>query len=345
MCFRFSLLIIVTTFCFGILSLPKGFCESTTETVFQKLSNALWERLKKVNLENNSTNSPIQLAVHDIKYHDSKAGSQFGRYLSNNIHGLLEHDNKFRVIKYQKTKQIVGMTSKRGINLTQKKNTYNTITTQIGATHYLKGDYRISAKGTIELSLGVYNTNNDLVVSVNQTMEKRFFPENLSFKPEKTTPIIKKKISILPRSSRPLEISLHSSRGDGGTYYDGEKFSIFFSTNQPCYARVYYLQSDGSILEIFPDIDGGNGLVKKEIVYAIPDPELEYEYEVSEPYGFEEIFAIVSSEPLPLPGEKGESGFREYPGEYEELLTELFPSTFKGKKAEKSIMITTIPKE
>ena len=289
----------------------------------------------------------IVLSLNDIKYRDTKAGSQLGRFLSGNIAVLLGSHRRFKVVKYTETKKIVGTTNHRGLRKTIKPE--DEITRQIGAEYYLNGAYWDLNNKEIQLSLTLHDPDHSIVAGTKKKIEIKLFPQHLQIEPENIAPAtIAKAGKTKPESSeiKSFEVSLQTSRGDGGTYFEGESFSIFFSANSSCFTRIFYQQSDGLLLQIFPQEDSYDFKTEADKIYSIPDPSLNYEFQVSSPFGFEEVHAIASIMPMKkTPGKRGESGLIEYSGTFDELLNNLLPGSQNDRKfISKSIMITTIPK-
>lgn len=300
---------------------------------------------------------PVKLAVHDITYQDSRLGTPLGRYLSDLVKTHLTMHPDFLVIDYGETRKIAGTVNARGLKKNLKGS--DEITGQIGADGFLKGNYWDMASQSSRFTISVYSAGNQILASHSTEIPLSLLPASLERLPKRKQQIVEQPVSVqeqaAPVKSPPVPvgkevrpaISLKTNRGEEAIYYGGESFSIFFSVNQPWFARIYYIQSDGTILEIFPDIDGAEGKLETDKIYSIPDSSTHIQYEVTEPFGFEEVHAFVSKEPLPFPGEIGESEFREFSGSIEDLEKELRSagSLTDREFLHESIMITTIPGE
>ncbi len=289
------------------------------------------------------------LAVHDFTYRDTRLGSPAGRYLTDRFISNLSRHPGFSVIGYTETKSIVGTTNSRGIKLVSTS--VDEITLQLGCDYYLKGQYWDIRDKVIKLHAWLYTPEQQLKASTMIEIPTDLIPSSVGLQPghvdnstisHQAPP---SEAGSAPVLSTSLDISLKTNRGEEAIYYDGESFNVFFSFNHPWYARIYYQQADGTILELYPDVEGGEGKLEPNRIYSIPDSSLGFEFEVSEPFGFEEIVAIVSKKNLPFPGEVGESRFREYKKGFDELLKDLFPrGEIEGESARTSVMITTIPR-
>jgi Domain of unknown function (DUF4384) len=349
-CFNSFVLVLLISatsiFADNVSDLPKQ--SSTKSRVAASLEDHLESLVGELSIQLNTT-AGIKLAVNDLTYRDTRRGSPAGRYLSDILRTVLSTHPVYSVIGYKDTKSIVGTVNSRGLKV--KSRSVDEISLQLGCDLYLKGQYWDVKNQSIQVHALLYTPQNQVKASAMIEIPKNLFPDSIEFLPHiigfdplknhSQTSVI----ASAPDASKPLRISLKTSRGEEGIYYGGEKFSIFFSFSHPWYARIYYQQSDGSILEIFPDVSGGEGRLEPDRIYSIPDLSKGYEFEVTEPFGFEEVFAVVSKTPMPFPGEIGESEFREYKKSFDDLLKELFPSgELDGETAKESAIITTIPK-
>lgn len=64
----------------------------------------------------------------------------------------------------------------------------------------------------------------------------------------------------------PIQVWTNKSNG---TYRNNDRLVIFLRPEEACYARVYYIQSDGAIVQVFPSNAYESGFLKKGTVYGV----------------------------------------------------------------------------
>jgi len=109
-----------------------------------------------------------------------------------------------------------------------------------------------------------------------------------------------------------LDVEVWVDKGEGATYYPGEKIKVYFQASRDCYMVIYNIDTRGYVHLLYPYDPGDDPYVEGGRVYRIPDRFDEYDLTVDGPSGVEYIQAVASLEPLLLPNFPG--GY-EYDGE------------------------------
>jgi hypothetical protein len=85
-------------------------------------------------------------------------------------------------------------------------------------------------------------------------------------------------------------------------YKHGELLQLLVQASADCYLHLYYVQSDGKILRIFPNKFHKESRIDGRVVYEIPspkDPKFQFRVNAQTTKGMEVIKAIASLDPLP----------------------------------------------
>lgn len=121
-------------------------------------------------------------------------------------------------------------------------------------------------------------------------------------KPEKVptsiTPTNPDKINNPPAN---FTLELTTNRGNNKpVYYHRDVLELQVKVSKACYLHIYYLQNDGSLIQIFPNKFYKNDIVLPNKVYKIPDPAWGFKYRIdcSKFSGEETIKAFASLTPL-----------------------------------------------
>ncbi len=104
-----------------------------------------------------------------------------------------------------------------------------------------------------------------------------------------------------------LDVDVWVDKGEGATYYPGEKIKVYFQTSRDCYLVIYNIDTRGYVHLLYPYDVWDGAYVEGGRVYRIPDRFDEYQLTVNGPRGVEYIQAVASLQPLDLPN---------FPGEY-----------------------------
>jgi hypothetical protein len=99
----------------------------------------------------------------------------------------------------------------------------------------------------------------------------------------------------------PLEIELWADRDNEDTYYEGEKITLNFRTNQDAYVALYNIDSRGHVFLLHPERPGEARFVRGGVTYELPDRRDDYDLWVTGPQGVEFVQAVASTRPFELP--------------------------------------------
>jgi serine/threonine protein kinase len=87
---------------------------------------------------------------------------------------------------------------------------------------------------------------------------------------------------------------------DKDSYRIGEAVSFHFESKQPCYVVVLGYNTQGDLVQIFPNHYASGQFIQANREYAIPDEQMDFDLQVFGPAGQETVIALVSDTPMNL---------------------------------------------
>jgi hypothetical protein len=112
-----------------------------------------------------------------------------------------------------------------------------------------------------------------------------------------------------------LDIEVWVDKGEGTTYYPGEKIKVYFKASRDCYAVIYNIDTKGYVNLLYPCDGHDDSYIEGGRTYRIPDRFDDYDLTVDGPEGTEYIQAVASLDPIALPNFPGLSEKYDYNGE------------------------------
>lgn len=95
--------------------------------------------------------------------------------------------------------------------------------------------------------------------------------------------------------SAPLNVQLWMDKKE---YKEKDKIHIYIRGNKPFYARVVHVGVKGELLQLLPNPFRQNNFFSGAVIYKIPSAEDQFEMEVTQPFGQENIIVYASNAPL-----------------------------------------------
>ena len=95
----------------------------------------------------------------------------------------------------------------------------------------------------------------------------------------------------------PLSVKLWTDKNKTD-YKEGEKISLFMKGNKPYFARVVYVQNDGTQVQILPNPYRKDNYFEGGTVYTLPSGKDQYELTVNPPFGEEKLIIYASTTEL-----------------------------------------------
>lgn len=102
-----------------------------------------------------------------------------------------------------------------------------------------------------------------------------------------------------------LDIEVWVDKGEGATYYPGEKIKVYFKASRDCYVVLYNIDTKGYVSLLYPNDRSDDCYVEGGRTYRIPDRLDDYDLTVDGPEGTEYMQAVASFDPVALPNFPG----------------------------------------
>jgi hypothetical protein len=145
------------------------------------------------------------------------------------------------------------------------------------------------------------------VVTVLEEVKGEWFQDSLmgeSFKIVLKVEVTPKEMEKIPEKTEmidsptaPLTVKLWIDR-DKASFKAGEKINLFIKGNKPFFARIVYVQNDGSLVQILPNPLNKDNYFNGGAIYSLPSDKDSYELVVEPPFGEEKIIVYAGTAPL-----------------------------------------------
>ncbi len=97
---------------------------------------------------------------------------------------------------------------------------------------------------------------------------------------------------LLNDPSGPLVVNLFTNKK---TYKNNDTVKIYLQGNKPFYAKIFYKDSTGQILQILPNPYRNENYFQGGVIYEIPSAKDRFELKIEPPFGDEEIILYSST--------------------------------------------------
>lgn len=121
------------------------------------------------------------------------------------------------------------------------------------------------------------------------TLKVEVTPKEIASKPEKG--------DMADSPTAPLTVKLWTDKNQT-EFKAGEKINLFMKGNKPFFARVVYVQNDGTQVQILPNPYRTDNYFYGGTVYTLPSGTDKYELTVNPPFGSEKIIVYASTTEL-----------------------------------------------
>lgn len=121
------------------------------------------------------------------------------------------------------------------------------------------------------------------------TLKVEVTPKEMTAKPTKS--------EMVDSPTAPLTVKLWTDKNQT-EFKAGEKISLFMKGNKPFFARVVYVQNDGTQVQILPNPFRKDNYFNGGTIYTLPSGTDKYELTVNPPFGAEKIVVYASTAEL-----------------------------------------------
>lgn len=286
----------------GVLSTPYedgtslgGWLGQVAKTVLGSLGLSLMSELEDGILRGAPERVGQSVMVGSFAYEDTDYGSPLGRTVSEQLGRELERS---KVLRSQTPMQM------RGAEVFQADGTPRGLAQKAGVPLVLEGKVW-ELPDRIEVSTSLVDSDTGQVVTrAIRRIEKAqsrgaggVAPDNL-LQAVKTDRLVGDVIKQ-GGSQSDLRVTVATDRGRGATYLEGDLIRVFVRASQDCHLRLFYIQADQSVVQIFPNEHQKDSRIAGGQMVTIPASGAKFKLEVRPPFGVESIVAACSKEPLP----------------------------------------------
>ena len=165
----------------------------------------------------------------------------------------------------------------------------------------LKGQYRAAGNDIIfRLILKKGGKRQREIANVSTTFPTRSVPQGMPIFPQNTE-IAKENTDVQDDTNGystgvPINVWINKS---SGIYRNNDRLIVYLRPEEDCYARVYYIQSDGTVVQIFPSHEKESGFLKKGLAYGVGSKEDDVELIVLDETVGQEFVKVFASR-LPI---------------------------------------------
>jgi serine/threonine protein kinase len=109
-----------------------------------------------------------------------------------------------------------------------------------------------------------------------------------------------------------LTVKVWTNKKAGEVYKKGEIIKFYFKANKDSYLYLYHMDAAGKVKMLFPNGFSKENRLKANQVYTIPDAAMNFNIEVTPPFGTEQVKVVASLQPMKdMDIKDGESGYRD----------------------------------
>lgn len=247
-------------------------------------------------LAKNAPHKPFTVAVAKVGYQDTELGSRFSKYMIQEIEEKLTGASELYKVVPQRTFRNELSRSRISIGdfLSRK--------TEIGLLGEIKGmvfGQYWDRGDSIELKMELLETGGmgAKIGSESVDLPKDMFPKNVEFMPDSTS-LQGWDIFGSAEQNKEFKVKVWPNKGEGAIYKENEIVQFLFRTNKDCYVYLYHMDSVGQVRLLFPNRYQASNRVEANKTYTIPDETMNFEFQISPPFGSEIVKAVASFQPI-----------------------------------------------
>jgi hypothetical protein len=247
-------------------------------------------------LAKNAPDKPLTVAVAKVGYQDTELASRFSEYMIQEIEEKLTGASELYKVVPQRTfrdelsrnRISIGDFLSRKIEI----GLLGEIKGMVFGQYWDRGD-------SIELKMELLETGGMGAKIGSETVDlpKDMFPENIEFIPNSTS-LQGWDIFGSAKQNREFNVKVWPDKGEGAIYKENEVVQFLFRTNKDCYVYLYHMDSVGQVRLLFPNRYQASNRVNANKTYTIPDETMNFEFQISPPFGSEIVKAVASLQPI-----------------------------------------------
>lgn len=254
--------------------------------------------LEKEAMPNLSCQNKHQVMIHKLRLENKKEYCKFSDYLDQYITNAFASSRYFEPVEEPRKKLTRALT--RGTRTIMPSPSAEAVmASAVQADCFLSGSFWPGSDGNIEVRAKISELSGRVLAS-EQVILARPEVNEAWLRSEKAK-------TAVPFPVKDLAVELFTQKGQNNlTFKKGEKITFFIRTAKPAYIRIFDLDVQNRVFQIYPnDYEGHNRRLAAGEIAAIPNDNYpaDFEFQVFPPAGQELVLAVASDQPLPeLPG-------------------------------------------
>jgi hypothetical protein len=241
--------------------------------------------------------SPTIVSLGNLTYADKQVGSSFSRYLQERLGSALTRNPNFELFARDRLEQILEAMELNLSDLVDQRDSIR-IGAFEGVEGLLSGRF-FDEDAAVRVFLELVEIETGLVRSKTSfALPRVWIPASLAIRPDNYADalfVLEELREILNADNKSFVVKAWTSRGDGGTYRDGEPLIVSFLASRDCYIKIYHIDVERKMKLIFPNRYYSNNFVNGKKIYRIPDSSYPFQFRLTRPYGAEIIKVIAST--------------------------------------------------
>ncbi len=233
----------------------------------------------------------------NFTYQDKEIGSSFSKYLESRLGQAMQDSPLFEFFAKDKLEEILEAAE---LSLSDLSDPEQQI--EVGKLKSIQGLITgrfFDDDEEVQVFLELLDVESGTVIGRTELhIPRADLPDSVSIRPDNYSDalyVLEQLSEVQNAGNQDFVVKVWTSRGNGGTYRDGEKLVINFFSNRDCYVKVYHIDARNSMQLIFPNPYFSDNFVTAKKVYKIPDSRYPFAFVLGEPYGTEFIKVMAST--------------------------------------------------
>ncbi|MDI6788632.1 MAG: DUF4384 domain-containing protein, partial [Planctomycetota bacterium] len=242
---------------------------------------------------------PITITVANVNYQDKDLSSEFANYLIPELEAMMSQEPTLYKVISQKIFQDELKKYQGSIEDCQMGKFTAITTTVISTLNGLLGVNYWEKPATIEIKLKLLEVGSGRVLGATSVeLPKGIFPEGIAYKPANEK-IAQQGLEVFTSTSgSAFKVKVWADKGEGAVYKENEIVRFHFRSDKDCYVYLYHMDAEGNVKILFPNRFNDNNKIKANQVYTMPDETMNFDFQITSPFGTEMLKAIASLQPL-----------------------------------------------
>jgi hypothetical protein len=232
----------------------------------------------------------VQTVFGNFTYAYSGLPSPFARWLEDDLAAAMTRSTRLRFLNTKAAAAMDPLFAK----------TYGDFFAAVDGAAFLHGSY-FDEGDSVRVRLELTGFSDKTLIGVSEIrVPSGSIPQGIAVDPSKAVVQAANDLGrLLPSATAGgLSVSVATERGAGAVYRSGEDMVIFATASKDVYAKVYHVDSGGSVKLIWPNQFGGSGRIAAGQTVRIPAPGDTFRFLMGPPFGTEFIKLVASTAPF-----------------------------------------------